>query len=344
MSADNPERTEQATHDVPVGALGSSAVERNDALTTGEQAAQTAVSHNAEAGQEANRSRRMTRGQLIRRRFMRNRLAVVGLVVIGLMVIAAIVVPHFLPWQYNQLDENAYYDPPSAVHWFGTTQAGGDVFALTMRGLQKSLLIGFLVALLSTSIAALVGSSVAYIGGIYSFAMMWIIDLLLVIPSFFLIAVISRGGPRGQYSWLLLVVLLAAFGWPLSARVVRSLSMSVKENEYVKAARFMGLSTPKILVRHILPNISSMLIIDACLGVGYAILGEASLSYFGFGVQSPDTSLGTLIALGSQSATTFPWIFLTPAAFLVVLILAVNAVGDGLRDALDPNSQSGGQA
>lgn len=364
MTADNPESLQRAelgeaplgVAAQPNGALPSLEPERVEPNVSGESVpAQTAAAHAAaadaeatelslEEGEAAKSGKRLTRRALIWRRFLRNRGAVIGAVIVLLLVIAAVVVPHFLQWKYNQLDDNAYYDPPSSTHWFGTTQAGGDVFALTMRGLQKSLLIGFLVALLSTTIAALVGSSVAYIGGLYSMVMMWIIDLLLVIPSFFLIAVLSRGGSHGQYSWLILVVLLAAFGWPLSARVVRSLSMSVKENEYVKAARFMGLSTPKILIRHILPNISSMLIIDACLGVGGAILGEASLSYFGFGVQSPDTSLGTLISLGSQSATTFPWIFLTPAAFLVVLILSVNAIGDGLRDALDPNSQSGGHA
>jgi peptide/nickel transport system permease protein len=143
---------------------------------------------------------------------------------------------------------------------------------------------------------------------------------------------------------MILAVLLAVFAWPLSARVVRSLTLSIREREYVLAARFMGLGAFRIIVRHILPNASSLLIIDATLGVGYAILSETGLSYFGFGVQPPDTSLGTLIGEGARMATSYPWIFLGPATILVFLVLCVNAVGDGLRDALDPSSMSGGRA
>ncbi|MGV8848361.1 MAG: ABC transporter permease [Propionibacteriaceae bacterium] len=289
-------------------------------------------------------SKRMTRGQLVRRRFLRNRGAVVGLIIIGVLVFLALFGGYVLPWRYDQRDTTQYYKAPSLAHWFGTTQAGFDVLAMTVRGLGKSLIIGFMVALIQTTLAALIGSSAAYIGGLYEKVWLWVIDLMLVLPSFFLIAIVSQGGPRGQYAWLLLVVMLAAFGWQLSARVVRSLSMSVKEREYVAAARFMGLSTPRLLVRHIIPNIASMLIVDVCLGVGYAILGEAGLSYFGYGVQAPDTSLGTLIAEGALSTTIAPWIFLAPASILVLLVMAVNALGDGLRDALDPTSQSGGQA
>jgi peptide/nickel transport system permease protein len=288
--------------------------------------------------------RRLTRGRLIWRRFLRNKTAVFGAAGILFLLFLALVGPHVLYWKYSDIDTNAFLMPPSSSHILGTTQAGRDVLALTARGLGKSLLIGFLVALISTSISALVGASAAYLGGWYEKAMLWIIDLLLVIPSFFLIAVASRGAPEGDASWLILVVLLAAFAWPLSARVVRSLTLSIREREYVLAAKFMGLSPFRIIVRHILPNASSLLIIDAALGVGYAILSETGLSYFGFGVQAPDTSLGTLIGEGSSMATTFPWIFLGPAAVLVFLVMCVNAVGDGLRDALDPSSASGGQA
>lgn len=288
--------------------------------------------------------RRLTRSQLIWRRFLRNKTAVVGAAIILLLVLTALVGPYLLPWKFDDIDTKAFLKPPSAKHWLGTTQAGRDVLALTVRGMSKSLLIGFMVALLSTSTAAMIGASIAYIGGWYEKVGLWIIDLLLVIPSFFLIAIMSTGGPKGEWSWLLLVLLLAGFGWMLSARVVRSLTLSVKEREYIQAARFMGLPTPKIIVRHILPNISSLLIIDATLGVGYAILSETGLSYFGFGVQAPDTSLGTLIGEGARMATTFPWIFLGPATVLVVLVMSVNAIGDGLRDALDPTSGSGGNA
>lgn len=289
-------------------------------------------------------SKRLTRGQLVLRRFLRNKAAVLGVALIVFLVLLSLLGPYVLPFTYDFKDQTAYYQAPDARHWLGTTQSGGDVLALTVRGLGKSLIIGFAVACIQTSMAALIGSSAAYIGGWYEKAWLWVIDLMLVLPSFFVIAIVTTGGPKGPNSWMLLVVLLAAFGWQLSARVVRSLSLSVREREYITAARFMGLGTPRLLLRHIIPNIASMLIVDVCLGVGYAIIGEAGLSYFGFGVQAPDTSLGTMIAEGAQSTTVAPWIFLSPAFLLVVLVMCVNAVGDGLRDALDPGSMSGGRA
>ena len=298
----------------------------------------------AASGAGVRAPRRLTRGRLIWRRFLRNKLAVIGALGIAFLVILAVFGATFLYWKFDDIDTQSFLAPPSSAHPLGTTRAGRDVLALTVRGLGKSLLIGFLVALMSTSIAAIVGASAAYLGGWYEKAMLWIVDLLLVVPSFFLIAVASKGAPEGDAAWLVLVVLLAVFAWPLSARVVRSLTLSIREREYVLAARFMGLSALRIIVRHILPNASSLLIIDATLGVGYAILSETGLSYFGFGVQPPDTSLGTLIGEGARMATTYPWIFLGPATLLVFLVMCVNAVVDGLRDALDPTSASGGTA
>ncbi len=298
----------------------------------------------AEAAPKAQPERRLSRRQLVWRRFLRNRVAVVGGLGIIFLVFLAVAGPSLMFWKFDDIDVESFLTPPSQWHPLGTTQAGRDVLALTMRGLGKSLLIGFLVALASTTLAALVGASAAYLGGWYEKAMLWIIDLLLVVPSFFLIAIASKGAPQGDASWIILAVLLAVFAWPLSARVVRSLTLSIREREYVLAARFMGLGAFRIIVRHILPNASSLLIIDATLGVGYAILSETGLSYFGFGVQPPDTSLGTLIGEGARMATSYPWIFIGPATVLVFLVLCVNAVGDGLRDALDPSSMSGGRA
>ena len=288
--------------------------------------------------------RRLSRGRLTLRRFLRNRTAVAGAILIGILAVTAILGPILFYWKFDDIDYDAFLGAPDSNHLLGTTQAGRDVLALTLRGMGKSLVIGFMVALLQTSIAAMVGASAAYVGGWYEKVVLWVVDLMLVVPSFLLIAVITTGGPKGESAWLLLVVLLAAFGWPLSSRVVRSLTLSVKEREYIQAARFMGLPTWRIIIRHIIPNVSSLLIIDATLGVGYAILAETGLSYFGFGVQPPDTSLGTLIGEGARMATTYPWVFLGPATILVLLVMSVNAVGDGLRDALDPTSGSGGRA
>jgi len=289
-------------------------------------------------------SKRISRSQLILRRFLRNKSAVVGLVLIIVFVVLALAGPYLSHWSYDQVDRYAYLKPPSNRHPLGSTQSGRDMMALTLRGLRKSLLIGFLVAILSTGTAAIIGSFAAYFGGWFERVALWVIDLLLVVPSFLLIAVLTTGASKGPNSWLLLVVLLAAFGWMLSARVVRSLTLSIKEREYVQAARFMGLGAPTTIVRHILPNISSLLIIDATLNVSSAILAETGLSFFGFGVQPPDTSLGTLLGEGARQVNSFPWLFVSPAVAVVALVLCVNAVGDGLRDALDPNSASGGTA
>ncbi|MFX4273575.1 ABC transporter permease [Propionibacteriaceae bacterium Y1685] len=293
--------------------------------------------------------KRLTRNQLVVRRFLRNKGGVIGLAVIICLVLLAVIGPLAYPWKFNDVDNYSFLKPPSGRHWMGTTQDGRDLLALTMRGLGKSLIIGFCVAILSTAIAALVGSFAAYFGGWFEAATLWIIDLLLVIPSFLLIAIMTKGtsarsATQNEYAWLLLVLLLTAFSWVLSARVVRSLAMSIKEREYIAAAKFMGLPAPVVIVRHLIPNIASLLIIDATLNVSGAILTETSLSYFGFGVQAPDTSLGTLIGNGQQFALTFPWLFLVPAVLLVILVFSVNAVGDGLRDAIDPSSSSGGKA
>lgn len=287
-------------------------------------------------------ARLFTRGRLVRRRFRRNRLAMAGLIGLGLMVLVAVAVPPLWPWEATDVDPRAFLSPPSLEHPWGTSQAGRDVLALTASGLGKSLQIGVLVAMLATALASLVGASAAYLGGWYERSMLWLIDLLLVIPSFFLIAIITRSASYSTGSWWLLALLLAAFAWPLSARVVRSATLSLREREYVLAARYLGASPLRIIIMHLLPNASSLLIIDATLGVGYAILSETGLSYFGFGVQPPEVSLGTLISRGSNLMIGYPWVFIAPAATLVVLVLCVNAIGDGLRDALDPGSTQAG--
>ncbi len=281
--------------------------------------------------------------RLLLKRFLRNKTAVVGLIIIMALIVLALIGPWLSPFSYDDVDRQAYLKPPSFQHPMGTTQSGRDMWALTLHGLRKSLVIGLVVALLSTAIAAVVGSFAAYYGGWLERFSLWIIDLLLVIPSFLLIALIAGNSSGGSSSWLLLVLLLTLFGWMLSARVVRSLTQSVRQNEYIAAARYMGLSGPKIIVRHILPNIASLLIIDATLNVSGAILAETSLAYFGFGVQPPDTSLGTLLGDGARQLSSFPWLFAGPATIIVLLILSVNAVGDGLRDAFDPSSEASGK-
>jgi peptide/nickel transport system permease protein len=197
------------------------------------------------------------------------------------------------------------------------------------------LLIGVAVAFISTLIAATVGAVAGYFGGWRDRTLMWIVDLLLVVPSFLLIAIVTPR-IRESSSVLWLIVLLSAFSWMISSRIVRGMTMSLREREFVSAARYMGVSNRRIIIRHILPNVASILIIDTALNVGIAILAETGLSFLGFGVQPPDVSLGTLIADGTRSVTTFPWVFLFPAGVLVLIVLCANLIGDGLRDALDP--------
>lgn len=278
-----------------------------------------------------------SRRTLVARRFLRNRLAVGALVVLVALFAGCYLLPPLLPYSHTDLDYTALQSPPSPQHWFGTNGIGQDLFAQVLRGMQKSMLIGLCVAVISTVVAAVVGSVAGYFGGWRDRSLMWLVDLLLVVPSFILIA-ITTPRTKNSANVALLIVLLASFSWMISSRMVRGLTMSLREREYVQAARYMGVPDWRIIARHILPNVASILIIDTALNVGMAILAETGLSFLGFGVQPPDVSLGTLIADGTKSATTFPWVFLFPAGVLVLIVLCANVIGDGLRDALDPGS------
>jgi len=279
---------------------------------------------------------RISRGQLIRRRFFRNKSAVFGIYVIAFMFLFAFGGPYIAQWSYSENDFSSLLQGPSLSHWFGTTQVGVDVFAQTTRGLQKSLIIGLLVAVFSTGLSAIVGAVAGYLGGRTDKASMWFVDLMLVLPSFLVLVILSRFY-QGK-SWLLLVIGLTIFDWMITARVVRGLAMSLRERDFVRAAKYMGVPTRKIIVRHLLPNMASVLIIAATLNVGGAILAETGLSYLGFGVSAPDVSLGTLIAEGTSAALTYPWLFLFAGSILIFTVLAVSFIGDGLRDAFDPGS------
>ena len=279
---------------------------------------------------------RISRGQLIRRRFFRNKSAVFGIYVIAFMFLFAFGGPFIAQWSYSENDFSSLLQGPSLSHWFGTTQVGVDVFAQTTRGLQKSLIIGLLVAVFSTGLSAIVGAVAGYLGGRTDKVSMWFVDLMLVLPSFLVLVILSRFY-QGK-SWLLLVVGLTIFDWMITARVVRGLAMSLRERDFVRAAKYMGVPTRKIIVRHLLPNMASVLIIAATLNVGGAILAETGLSYLGFGVSAPDVSLGTLIAEGTSAALTYPWLFLFAGSILIFTVLAVSFIGDGLRDAFDPGS------
>ncbi|MFF2081148.1 ABC transporter permease [Kitasatospora sp. NPDC058162] len=290
----------------------------------------------ASAPAPAERPRATGRGRLVLARLLAARGAVAGAVLILLLFALAFGGPYLTPWDYAAPDFTALHQPPSGAHWFGTNGVGQDVFAQTVRGLQKSLIIGLLVALFSTALASLVGACAGYFGGWTDRMLMFLVDLMLVFPSFLIITVVS---PRLRSSgWIAFVLLLALFNWMITARVVRSMTVSLREREFVRAARFMGVRPLRIISRHILPNVASFLIVDATIAVGGAVMSETALSYFGFGVRPPDVSLGTLLAAGTSEAPVFPWMFYFAAGLLVLFVLAVNLVGDGLRDALDPTA------
>lgn len=278
----------------------------------------------------------LSRGALIWLRLRRAPRFWIGAGIIVFMVLWAFLGP--LVWQYSITDQDVYNMDmgPSNLHWFGTNALGQDIFAQTMSGLQKSLIIGFIAGPLCTIFAAVVGSVAGYIGGATDKVIAWFIDLLLVLPSFFILVLCYP--IFKNFSWIAMTFFLAAFGWMIMGQVVRNQTRSLRDREFVKASRYMGFGTWSVVLRHIIPNVASLLIIDATLNVGAMIIAETTLSYFGFGVQPPNVSIGTLLAAGTDAATTRPWLFCFPAGVLIVLLLCISFVGDALRDAIDPTS------
>lgn len=286
--------------------------------------------------------RNISRGRLVLRRFLRKRLAVFGVILLVAEALLAYLGPLFSKWDVTSNDNFAFGVPPGGSHWWGTDDQGHDIFVQTMSGTQKSLLVGLIAAVVSTVVAAGIGSAAGYFRKATDNVLMWIVNLMMVIPSFLILAIIS---PRlHSQSFIYFALLLAAFQWMLTARVVRGLTFSLREREFVSAARFMGVPAWRIILRHILPNMASLLIVDVTINVSSTILAETGLSYFGFGVQPPAVSLGTLIGDGTRNAdpTYESWLWLYPGLMLIVLVLSVNFIGDGLRDALDSTSTTEG--
>ncbi|MBF8187395.1 ABC transporter permease [Nonomuraea sp. K274] len=282
-------------------------------------------------------SRAPSRTRVVAGRFFGSVQGWIGFVTLVLMFLLAFAGPYFSKWSYTDKDFMAFLQPPSAAHWFGTLQTGADVYAVTLRGMQKSLIVGLLAALVSTALAAVVGAFAGYFLGWTDRGLSWLTDLLLVLPGFLILAIMSPLFGAGQ--WPLFVIMLALFLWMVTSKIVRGMAISLKEREFIQAARYMGVPPVRIIFRHVIPNLSSLLIVDATLNVSSAILTETSLSYFGFGIQPPDVSFGTLIADGSRTALYAPWTFWFVAGLLVVTVLAVNLIGDALRDAFDPSAK-----
>lgn len=315
----------------------------NDIATEGEPTAVVInpVSPGGDAqGAELKRTGRMT---LYVRRFMRRPSAVFGLVVLGILVLFALFGGMITPWSYDEPDFTALAAPPSAEHWLGTTIGGSDMYAMIVRGLGRSLLVGIISSVLIMVISAIIGTAIAFFEGVVEKVGMWLLDMLLTIPSFLLVAMIVRSS-SGTSGWLWLTIGITAFGWIGYARVIRTLTMSLRELDYIRAAKFMGVGSFRIILRHLVPNLGSVLIINTVLGVVSAVNQETALSFLGLGIKAPDTSLGTLLMNGQSSVLTAPWILLFPSAVLILLTFSVQLIGDGLRDAIDPYSRSAGKA
>jgi peptide/nickel transport system permease protein len=280
--------------------------------------------------------RSASRATLIWRRLRATPRFWVGAVIVALMILWAIFGLLITQWSPTDQDLINASTPPSSVHWFGTDDIGQDIYAETVSGLRKSLVIGLIAGPASTLIAAFVGAFAGYLGGKVDGVISWFINLLLVLPAFFILILLSP--IFKSLSFLVLTAFIALFTWMIMAQVIRAQTKSLRDREFVKAARYMGVGTGQIIRRHIIPNVASLLIIDATLGVVAAIDSETALSYFGFGIQRPQVSLGLLLADGTPSATTRPWMFIFPAIVLIVLLFAVSLVGDALRDAVDPTS------
>lgn len=286
-------------------------------------------------------SKQLSKWTLYTRRFMRNKPAVFGIVVFVVLALASVIVPLFARWEVNEMDFVNLSTGPSADHWFGTNASGNDTFMQTFVGLQRSLMIALVVSIGVTVISAIVGTAAAYFGGRVERVTLVIIHFFMVVPTFLILALVSNdaGG-----DWRVISLALIFTGWFFPARVIWTMALSLREREYVHAARYMGVPGMRVVLRHLLPNVGSLLVINFTLGVVAAVMTETGLSFIGFGVKIPDVSLGSLIGEGAASVTSAPWLFYFPALALTLLTVSMALVADGLRDALDPTSAAGGRA
>jgi ABC-type dipeptide/oligopeptide/nickel transport system permease subunit len=268
------------------------------------------------------------------RRFLRHRLAVSSLLLFILIVLFAFVGPHLWKYDYHYIDGPSY-QAPSAAYPLGTDQAGHDLLAQVMRGTQQSLKVSLLVAFLATTVGAFIGAVAGFYRGWVDGALMRFADIVLTVPSIAIAITLVVNVPSGG-TWWAIALVLSALGWATISRVVRGVVLSLREREFIEAARAMGASDLRIIVRHLLPNALGTIIVAATITIATAILSETALSFIGFGVQTPDTSLGLLISSAQLSVQTQPWLFYFPGAFIILIALTVNFVGDGLRDAFDP--------
>jgi peptide/nickel transport system permease protein len=270
-------------------------------------------------------------------RFSRHRLAVTGALLLILIGLIAVFAPLTAPRDPNFIDLHSVRQPPSAAHWLGTDVSGRDVWSRIVYGARTSLVVGFGAVALYVTIGTVLGVLAGYFGGSVDTAIMRLTDTVMSVPSLLMVIVfVSVVGP----SLTSVLAVIGLLGWPGACRLVRGQFLSLREAEFVTAARVVGVSDRRIIVGHLLPNTLGPLIVLATFGVASAIILEASLSFLGLGVRPPVPSWGDMLN-AAQSPTvliTVPWLWVSPAVAIAITVLAVNFVGDGLRDAVDPRA------
>jgi peptide/nickel transport system permease protein len=281
----------------------------------------------------------LSQWDLARRRFLRHKLAMASVVVLVLIFLAAIFAGFLTPYEYDQINLNDPGAGPTLTdrHFFGTDQLGRDYFTRVLFGIRTTVRVAFLVAFLSTAIGTLVGALAGYYSGWVDNVLMRLTDLILTLP--YLPVLLVAAALLGRGSPYRVAVILALLFWTYLARIVRGTFLSLKQKEYVEAARAVGASDRRIILRHLLPNSLGSIIVNGTLTVASAILVEAFLSYLGFGIQPPTPALGALISDGQGQMLQMWWLVTFPGIAIVLICLCVNFIGDGLRDALDPTQR-----
>ncbi|MEI9889872.1 MAG: ABC transporter permease subunit [Caulobacteraceae bacterium] len=272
-----------------------------------------------------------------RRRLFRNKAAVASMILLALLVLAAIVGPYLTAFPYDQINKADTWAPPLVKgHLLGADPLGRDLLARLLIGLRVSLAVGVVATTVSLVIGVLYGSISGYLGGRVDDLMMRIVEVLYSLPFIFFVILLMVAFGR---NFILMFVAIGAVEWLTMARIVRGQTLSLKQREFVEAARAAGLKGSAIVLRHIVPNLLGPVVVYVTLTIPGVILAESFLSFLGMGVQEPLTSLGTLISQGATQMDLAPWLLLFPALTMIVTLLAFNFIGDGLRDAFDPKDR-----
>lgn len=270
----------------------------------------------------------------VKRLWRENKLAAASAIVILLFILAAILAPVLTPYTFDGMDLHNRLAPPSRAHLLGTDEAGRDVLTRMLYGSRVSLLVGIVPTVISMLVGAILGIIAGYNGGRTDAVIMRIADVMLAFPSMFLAMVIMYTLGDGMIN---IFLALALVNWASVARIVRAETLKLKETEFVEAARSIGVGKLAIMLRHILPNCAPSLIVLFTLNIPSAILSESSLSFLSIGIKPPQASWGLMVNAGRQFLYSQPWLSLSPSVAIMVVVLAFNFLGDGLRDVLDPH-------